>query len=242
MAPSTKNFIYFTSYISQKFIYFSGCSTNRQILKPQLHQIYAAILQNNTVNLKLYCIITLICLVESVTLISACWRLGLLIYPDRGAYFVSTLKTEHMSVLERKRIVETEVWVQHKFETYLEHGRNIPRARSKHTDCPAVIRSQNKISLKYQYISWPFSTQIANQYSKTWKRIDQTRWKQREHLDPFTTLWDLRNRSHVNFSSDPGTSFILRLISKISWLFFRFCRLTFQVRLSRLGKTLSTNR
>ena len=43
-----------------------------------------------------------------------------------------------------KEIAETGVWVEHNFETYrehgperyqnlVEHGRNIPRARSKHT-------------------------------------------------------------------------------------------------------------
>ena len=50
----------------------------------------------------------------------------------------------HMSVLDGKRIVETGVWVEHKIKTYLEHDRNKPRARSKKTDCPEVIRSQKE--------------------------------------------------------------------------------------------------
>ena len=35
-----------------------------------------------------------------------------------------------MSVLDRKRIFETGVWVEHQIETYLEHGQNIPQAKS----------------------------------------------------------------------------------------------------------------
>ena len=61
-----------------------------------------------------------------------------------------------MSVLDQKKIVETGVSVELKFETYLVHGRSMPRARSstverylehggtppKNVDCPAVIRSK----------------------------------------------------------------------------------------------------
>ena len=37
-----------------------------------------------------------------------------------------------MSVLGRKK-VDTGTWVEHKLETYFEHGQNIPRPWSKHT-------------------------------------------------------------------------------------------------------------
>ena len=38
-----------------------------------------------------------------------------------------------MSVLDQTRIVETGGKAEHKFETYLEHGRNISQARSNYT-------------------------------------------------------------------------------------------------------------
>ena len=45
-----------------------------------------------------------------------------------------------MSILDQKRIVETGVWVEHKFEAYHEHGQTI--LESKHFGCLAVIWSQ----------------------------------------------------------------------------------------------------
>ena len=48
--------------------------------------------------------------------------------------YVSTFEVEQMSVLDQKRIDETEIWVEHKLETYSEHGQSISKfgpARSK---------------------------------------------------------------------------------------------------------------
>ena len=58
--------------------------------------------------------------------------------------YVLAFKTKYMSLLDWNRMVETRVSVVYKLEKYLEHGRNIPRARSKNTNCPAVIRSHKE--------------------------------------------------------------------------------------------------
>ena len=83
---------------------------------------------------------------------------------SRCSLYVSTFKGEHMTVLDRKRLVETGVWVEHKFETYgrstvekykssveygqsiPRHSRKIPRARSKPLQHTSLVQHGRIIS------------------------------------------------------------------------------------------------
>ena len=56
------------------------------------------------------------------------------IFPNRGAHFMFLLsKSSTVSLRPKTNRRDRELWVKQKIEILFEHGRNIPRARLKHT-------------------------------------------------------------------------------------------------------------